>query len=145
MSSGTNTPNLGLHNWNGSDYVLRTEFNDNFSSIDTWAGKTLNKTGDTTEGGMDVGVAAVATSTANFPSYKWGMKRSTWDSTSATPVTGTSYWQYDANGTLNWCNEEMAPVWHVDQGGECGFQRECEFRWLHYCARRVWCFSGSLV
>lgn len=41
MSTGTNTPNLGLHNWVGTDKVLRAELDDNFTWIDTWAG-TVN-------------------------------------------------------------------------------------------------------
>lgn len=34
MASGTPWPNLALHNWNGTDYVKRVEFNENFQKID---------------------------------------------------------------------------------------------------------------
>src|SRR5690554_7903813 len=35
--SSEKTPNLQLHRWQPSDYVLRTEFNDNFAKIDDHA------------------------------------------------------------------------------------------------------------
>lgn len=41
MATGTPTPNLGLLSWAGTDYALRTEFNQNFSTIDTWAGSVV--------------------------------------------------------------------------------------------------------
>lgn len=34
MSTNT-TPNYGMHSWAGTDYVKRSEFNDNFTTIDT--------------------------------------------------------------------------------------------------------------
>jgi len=41
--STNKTPNLNLHSWAGSDYVKRTEFNDNFSTIDSVLGDIEKK------------------------------------------------------------------------------------------------------
>ncbi|WP_025849354.1 gp53-like domain-containing protein [Paenibacillus ehimensis] len=39
--SGNKTSNLKMHQWTGADQVLRSEFNENFEQIDTFAGQLL--------------------------------------------------------------------------------------------------------
>src|SRR5690554_668227 len=44
--SSEKTPNLQLHKWQASDYVLRTEFNDNFAKIDDHAKQVTEQLAD---------------------------------------------------------------------------------------------------
>src|SRR5690554_7411000 len=47
--SSEKTPNLQLHRWQPSDYVLRTEFNDNFAKIDDHAKQVTEQLAETSQ------------------------------------------------------------------------------------------------
>ncbi|GMA59743.1 hypothetical protein NZD89_09365 [Alicyclobacillus fastidiosus] len=75
-----------------------------FTAQQTWAATAI------------MAALQAATSSNNYGSIQLQFQRSYWNNGAAT--TGTSYWQYDNTGNLNWYNESGTAIFSVDQNGD---------------------------
>lgn len=113
--STNKTPNLNLHSWVLADYVLMSEMNENFTTIDS----KLNQGVKTTDAPIFAGVSFNGSITMNpiATGATQYSRKIILNSTDAANANQQWFLQNDPTGVLFFSNTTGANKWQVDQSG----------------------------